>query len=273
MIKFKKELISSSSSSTTNTTTKEFKEPSTSKETPNSTTSSSKESITVISTANQPDYQIEGKKWKHTGDREKNPIKQYCKYLEAALYFIQAARQFERNSESLDKTNHLYKTTLTFLRSALQNKFIKSRSQHSLDENRLLVLGFRLLSVTIFHTNKIMLKEMRANEKHIRTQLASVTAITDPQHKPDQPVIVTNKIQMSLHLYTAMKKQFDHLSYYNESNELWQQTEHILDNDSATKQFFKKLNLDSGQLNINSNIDDLVPYVRNGLKQLNVDYS
>lgn len=219
------------------------------------------------------DYQKEGTKWKHTGDRETDPIKQYCKYLEAAIYFLQFARQFERTNDAHEKTRSLYTTTLAYLRSTLQNKFIKFRPA-TCDVNRLSVLGLRLLSLTIFHMNKFTLKEMRLNEKHIRTNLSAATnsETADPT-KPDQPLIVKNKMHLSINLYTIMKKQLDYLNLYNDLTEMWQQADHIIETDANCKSFFKKLNAECGQLSLNSNIDDLVPYVRTGLKQLNIDYS
>ena len=224
----------------------------------------------------EPDYQHEGKKWKHSADREKDPIKQFCQYFESSIYFIQSARYFERGETSFDKIHRLYSDTLRFIRPALQNRFAKAKT-HSLDENKLSALGLKCLSLTLFHVNKIMLKEMRVNEKHIRHQVSSATSINsaDPA-RPDQPIIINNKIQMPLQLYTLMKKQLDYLSAYNESIELWQQADHLMENDvnsSDLKGYFKKLNSECGQLSLNSSIDDLVPYARNGLKFLNVDYN
>ncbi|KAK4337026.1 hypothetical protein RND71_044002 [Anisodus tanguticus] len=100
--------------------------------------------------ANKQDQEInllmEGKRLKHLGDREKDLVKQYCKYLEAALYFLQSARCYEnKNVDQPDKSFRTYQNTLNFMKSTLQNKFLKSKSQHS-EENKLNTLGLSLVN-------------------------------------------------------------------------------------------------------------------------------
>ena len=219
----------------------------------------------------ETDYMSEGKKWKHAADSEKEPIRQFCQYFEASIYFIQSARQFERKNDSLPNVYRHFMNTLQFVRPALLNRFVKART-HSAEDPRLTVLGLRCLSLTIFHLMKFMNRDMRANDKHIRSQIQLCTANADP-NKPDQPIIVNNKMQLPMPLFTLIKKQLDSLSYYNEAVELWQQADHMLESESSLKSFFEKLNADCGRLSLDSNIDDLVPYARAGLKLLNVDYS
>lgn len=280
---FEKSKITESSSSKNKESTKSSSNKESISKDSKQSSSSSKE---TVKSNQEIDYQKEGKRWKHSADSEQDPLKQFCKYFESSIYFVQSVRQYECNESISEKVYKLYINALQFVKPALLNKFVnkltKPRQLNSDEENKLTILsilGLKCLSLILFHLNKIMIKEMRSSEKYLRTHMSLISAESVDPNKPEQQVsIISNKIQMSLNFYSMMKKHVDHLSHYNESIECWQQSEHILETnlqktDSTLKSFFKKLDDEHGQLSILTHIDEILKYARGGLKSLNIDYS
>ncbi|RWS25739.1 AF4/FMR2 family member 4-like isoform X2, partial [Leptotrombidium deliense] len=205
------------------------------------------------------DYLQAAKQLKHAADKECDRTLQVCKYLEAVLYFILTGNAMEQRSPNdLEKACVMYKETLNLIRH-ISSKFAKSRSSHQDDvpstDHKLTALSFRCQSLLYLKLSRLKAKDVRDNFKLIQSQ---------------GEIQVTNSetVTIPYSTYTVMQRQIGLLHHLHNAHDLWQQADNLVEKHPCCKAFFSWLDKECSYLSLNSSFDQLVHYVKTGLKIL-----
>ena len=210
-------------------------------------------------------YLQNAKKLKHTADKESDRTIQLCKYLEAVLFFIltgNAMEQKQLHVHEPEKVGFMYRETLQLIKHIVP-KFIKSRPAHRevpTTDHKLMALCYRCQSLLSLRLSRLKSKEMRELSKIIQTQAPEVPAASSSQSAP--------AVTLPAQLYACMRKQLNMFAELTAVHELWFQADYLIDKHPSCKAFFSALDGECRPLSLNSSVDDLVAYVRTGLKIL-----
>lgn len=208
-------------------------------------------------------YLQNAKKLKHTADKEADRTIQLCKYLEAVLFFIltgNAMEQKQLHVHEPEKVGFMYRETLQLIKHIVP-KFIKSRPAHReipTTDHKLIALCYRCQSLLSLRLSRLKLKEMRELSKIIQNQAPELPAASSSQSAP--------AVTLSPHLYACMRKQLNMHTELMAAHDLWYQADYLIDKHPSCKAFFSTLDGVCRPLSLNSSVDDLVAYVRTGLK-------
>lgn len=211
-------------------------------------------------------YLQNAKKLKHTADKETDRTIQLCKYLEAVLFFIltgNAMEQKQLHVHEPEKVGFMYRETLQLIKHIVP-KFTKSRPAHReipTTDHKLLALCYRCQSLLSLRLSRLKLKEMRELSKIIQAQAPEVPAASSSQSAPP--------VTLPPHLYACMRKQLNMHAELMGAHENWYQADYLIDKHPSCKAFFCALDVECRPLSLSSSVDDLVAYVRTGLKILN----
>ena len=140
-------------------------------------------------------------------------------------------------------------------------KFLKSRPAHAeipTTDHKLQALCYRCQSLLSLRLSRLKSKEMRELSKIIQTQAPEVPASS--QSAPP--------VTLPAHVYACMRKQLTMFAELSAAHELWGQADYLIDKHSSCRAFFTALDNECRPLSLNSSVDDLVTYVRTGLKIL-----
>lgn len=207
---------------------------------------------------------LNAKKLKHAADKESDRTIQLCKYLEAVLFFILTGIAMERQNEPPDKLVLMYRDTLQLVKHVVP-KFIKSRppphnNEIPTTDHKLMALCYRCQSLLTLRLSRLKSKEMRDLTKVIQTQAPDPSPTSASQSAPP--------VTLSAHLYACIRKQLNMYAEVTSAHDLWYQADYLIEKHSSCKAFFSALDGECRALSLNSSLDDLVAYVRTGLKIL-----
>ncbi|KAI1292205.1 AF4/FMR2 family member 1 [Halotydeus destructor] len=207
------------------------------------------------------DFRDMAKKLKHSADKETDRTLQLCKYLEAVLYFILTGNAIERRTLNTPGSERacvaMYKDTLNLLRH-ISNLLAKSRATQQeipTTDHKLMALSFRCQSLLHQKCSRLKARETNQNMK----------IISNFTEKPPAGAL-TATVPWSI--VTAMQRQLSIFSQLNLAHDLWQQADSLIEKHPPCKAFFNTLDNECGSLSLNSTFDQLVHYVKTGIKVL-----
>lgn len=209
-------------------------------------------------------YLRNAKKLKHEADKELDRTIQLCKYLEAVLFFILTGIVVEQKQQQIepDKQGAMYRDTLQLMKHIV-NKFVKSRPAHNNEipttDHKLMALCHRCQSLLMLRMTRFKWKEMAHLSKIIQSQ-APEPVPSSSQSGATVPV--------PAHVYACIRKQLTLCADVTAAHDQWYSADYLIDKHSSCKAFFSALDNECRPLSLNSSLDDLVTYVRTGLKIL-----
>lgn len=209
-------------------------------------------------------YLSSAKRLKHAADKETDRTIQFCKYLEAVLFFMLTGSAMEQEQANLHKSGKMgfmYGETLQLMKHIVP-KFVNSRPSNRevpINDHKLLALCNRCQSLLMLRMSRMPLrvKEMRDLSKMIQTQA------------PEVPASPSATVTLPASVYAGMRKQLSLHAELAAVHDYWNQAEYLIERYPQVKAFFISLDQECRPLSLSSSFDELVHYVRTGLKILN----
>lgn len=200
------------------------------------------------------------KKLKHEADKEADRTIQLCKYLEAVLFFTLTGIAMEQKQQN--EQGVMYRDTLQLMKHIV-SKFVKSRPSHNNEipttDHKLMALCHRCQSLLMLRLSRFKWKEMAHLSKIIGSQA------------PEPPLASSQSgatVAVPVHVYACIRKQLNMYAEVTAAHDQWNSADYLIDKHSSCKAFFSALDNECRPLSLNSSLDDLVIYVRTGLKIL-----
>ena len=198
------------------------------------------------------------KRLKHAADKESDQTMQLCKYLESTLFFISTGNAMEAKSSDIQSLEKMYKDTLNLIRTTTM-RIMKCRQESQPEmlpkDHKLNALSLRCQSLLSLRLWRLKSKEMREYYKMIQTLQS-------------EAVVKEGTATLPASLYQTMHKQLQLYGYLNSAHEIWNQAEIVMEKQPSCKAFFTTLDSERRPLSLTSSLDDLVNYVKTGLKLL-----
>ena len=197
---------------------------------------------------------VNAKKLKHAADSESERSAKFCKYIESILYFVLTGNAKELRNDNFIEIIKMYADTGTLLHHATGN-FMKTSSSTSASDNKLLALSLRCQSVINSKIYRLRAKEKFENSRLIK----DIKANTE---------VKTGEVSIPTSSFLCMKKQLEIYKFLDLALSNWAQVDSICQKHPSCKAFFDTLDKECTPLSLTSSAENLVAYVRTGLKIL-----